>query len=278
MPDVFVAGHALADLFREYEGFFLTLALSGVRIGVVFQILPATSDQMLPGVARNGMIYLFAVFIAAAQPPHHFDDVGSAQMLLLSVKEMFLGAVLGFAASSVFWIAQCTGTLIDDLAGYNNVQMTNPLRGDQSTPISNTLLQLAVTLFYVSGGMMFMLGALFESFKWWPLTAMTPSMSNVVESFIVGRTDSIMTATVKLGMPVMLALVCVDLSIGVLSRAAEKLEPSSLSQPIRGVIGLLMLIFLVGVFAQQVVGSLRLDTFMHEAAALAAPAAGAGQR
>lgn len=271
MPEAMVVAHALADLFKEYEGLFLTLALSGVRIAVVFQILPATSSEMLPGIARNGVIYLFAIFIAAAQPAHHFDDLGSAQMLLLSVKEMFLGLVLGYAASSVFWIAQCTGTLIDDLAGYNNVQMTNPLRGDQSTPISNTLLQLAVTLFYVAGGMMFMLGALFESFKWWPLVSLTPSMTDVAESFIIARTDSIMTATVKLGMPVMFALVCVDLSIGILARAAEKLEPSSLSQPIRGAIGLLMLIFLVAVFAQQVAGSLRLDSFMHEAAALAAP-------
>jgi type III secretion protein T len=278
MPEALAAGHALAQMFNEYQGFFLTLALSGVRIAVVFQILPATSGEMLPGMARNGVIYLFAVFIAAAQPAHRFDDLGSAQMLMISVKEMFLGAVLGYSASSVFWIAQCTGTLIDDLAGYNNVQMTNPLRGDQSTPISNTLLQLAVTLFYLAGGMMFLLGALFESFKWWPLVSLTPSMTDVAQSFILARTDSIMTATVKLGMPVMLALVCVDLTIGVLARAAEKLEPSSLSQPIRGAIGLLMLIFLVAVFAQQVAGSLRLDSFMREAAALAAPAGGVAPR
>lgn len=278
MPEALAAGHALADLFNDYQGLFLTLALSAVRIAVVFQILPATSGEMLPGIARNGVIYVFAVFIAAAQPAHRFDDLGSAQMMMLSLKEMFIGAVLGYAASSVFWIAQCTGTLIDDLAGYNNVQMTNPLRGDQSTPISNTLLQLAVTLFYVGGGMMFMLGALFESFKWWPLVSLTPSMNDVAESFIIGRTDSIMTAAVKLGMPVMLALVFVDLAIGVLARAAEKLEPSSLSQPIRGAIGLLMLIFLVAVFSQQVAGSLRLDSFMHEAAMLAAPQGGAERR
>ncbi|TKC91509.1 EscT/YscT/HrcT family type III secretion system export apparatus protein [Trinickia terrae] len=278
MHEGLALGQALADLFRDYEGFFLTLALSAVRIAVVFQMLPATSGEMLPGLARNGIIYVLAIFVAAAQPAHHYDDLGSAQLMVLSLKEMFLGAVLGFAASTVFWIAQCVGTLIDDVAGYNSVQMTNPLRGDQSTPISNTLMQLAVTLFYVSGGMTFLVGALFESFKWWPLASITPSMSGIAESFIVARTDSIMTATVKLGMPIMLALVLIDLAIGILTRAADKLEPSSLSQPIRGAVGLLMLIFLVAVFAQQVAGSLRLDTFLHEAAALAAPSGGASRR
>ena len=264
---------ALAELFNEYQGFFFTLALSAARIAVAFSIFPPTSGDMLPGTARNGIIYVLAVFVAAAQPDHYFNDLGTAQLLMISLKEMFLGALLGFAASSVFWIAQCVGTLIDDLAGYNSVQMNNPLRGDQSTPTANTLMQMATALFYVGGGMTFLMGAVFESFKWWPLASLTPAMASVAESFFISRTDSIMTATVKLGTPVMLALVFVDLAIGVLARAAEKLEPSSLSQPLRGAIGLLMLIFLVGVFSQQVIGSLRLDGFMREAAALASPGA-----
>ncbi|GLU31313.1 type III secretion system export apparatus subunit SctT [Trinickia caryophylli] len=278
MSEGFAVGHTLAALFSEYEGFFLTLALAGARVAVLFHILPATSDEMLPGVARNGLIYLIAFFVASSEPAHGIDTLGSAQMLMLAVKEMFLGAVLGFAASSVFWIAQCTGTMIDDLAGYNSVQMNNPMRGDQSTPISNTLMQLAVTLFYVAGGMTFLLGALFESFKWWPLTSITPSMSDVAESFVIARTDSIIGTAVKLAMPVMLALVLVDVSIGVLARTAEKLEPSSLSQPIRGAVGLLMLVFLVGVLAQQVTGALRLDSFMREAGTLHGAPGGATRR
>lgn len=273
MSDAMIAARALAELFNEYQGFFFTLALSASRIAVAFSIFPPTSGDMLPGMARNGIIYVLAVFVAAAQPAHYFDGLGSVQLLMISLKEMFLGALLGFAASSVFWIAQCVGALIDDLAGYNSVQMNNPLRGDQSTPTSNTLMQLATALFYVGGGMTFLMGAVFESFKWWPLASLTPSMASVAESFIISRTDSIMAATVKFGMPVMLALVFVDLSIGMLARAAEKLEPSSLSQPLRGAIGLLMLILLVGVLSQQILGSLRLDGFVREAAALASPGA-----
>lgn len=268
MDDGFAVARALAWMLNDYEALIVTVAMSAVRIAVIFSLLPATSGEMLPGLARNGVIYVLAFFVAAAQPAHHFDGITSTQMIMIAVKEAFLGAVLGYAASTVFWVAQCVGTMIDDLAGYNNVQMNNPLRGDQSTPISNTLVQLAVTLFYVGGGMMFLLGAVFESFKWWPLASLTPSMSDVAQSFILSRTDSMMSMSVKLAMPVMLALVLVDLSLGLLARAADKLEPSSLSQTLRGAIGLLMLIFLVAVFAQQVAGSLRLDAFMHDAAAL----------
>src|SRR6185437_8442613 len=232
---------ALLGFFGAYHNFIVMLMLTGIRIMVTFILLPATSDTVLPGTARNGVVYVLTMFVAAGQVPQAFDSLNSAALLVLACKEAFLGFAFGYCAAPVFWIAQSLGTLIDDLAGFNNVQMTNPLRGDQSTPVSTLLLQLVVTLFYIGGGMLFVLGALFESFKWWPPYVLYPSLSNTAETFLIQRTDTIWTALAKLG-----------------ARAADKLEPSSLSQPLRGVIGVLMLIALVAVFASQVVGDLQL--------------------
>ncbi|AXE95061.1 type III secretion system export apparatus subunit SctT [Paraburkholderia sp. 22099] len=249
---------ALLGFFEAYHNLIIMLMLTGIRIMVTFILLPATSDTALPGTARNGVVYVLTMFVAAGQVPQAFDSLNSAALLVLACKEAFLGFAFGYCAAPVFWIAQSLGTLIDDLAGFNNVQMTNPLRGDQSTPVSTLLLQLVVTLFYVGGGMLFVLGALFQSFKWWPPYVLYPSLSNSAETFLIQRTDTIWTALAKLGTPVMLVLVLVDLGLGIVARAADKLEPSSLSQPLRGVIGVLMLIALVAVFASQVVGDVQL--------------------
>lgn len=249
---------ALLGFFEAYHNFIVMLVLTGIRIMVTFILLPATSDTVLPGTARNGVVYVLTMFVAAGQVPQAFDSLNSAALLVLACKEAFLGFAFGYCAAPVFWIAQSLGTLIDDLAGFNNVQMTNPLRGDQSTPVSTLLLQLVVTLFYIGGGMLFVLGALFESFKWWPPYVLYPSLSNTAETFLIQRTDTIWTALAKLGTPVMLVLILVDLGLGIVARAADKLEPSSLSQPLRGVIGVLMLIALVAVFASQVVGDVQL--------------------
>jgi type III secretion protein T len=249
---------ALLGFFEAYHNLIIMLMLTGIRIMVTFILLPATSDTALPGTARNGVVYVLTMFVAAGQVPQAFDSLNSAALLVLACKEAFLGFAFGYCAAPVFWIAQSLGTLIDDLAGFNNVQMTNPLRGDQSTPVSTLLLQLVVTLFYVGGGMLFVLGALFQSFKWWPPYVLYPSLSNSAETFLIQRTDTIWTALAKLGTPVMLVLLLVDLGLGIVARAADKLEPSSLSQPLRGVIGVLMLIALVAVFASQVVGDVQL--------------------
>lgn len=184
-------------------------------------------------------------------------------------KEAFIGMLIGFAASTVFWIAESVGLLIDDLAGYNNVQMTNPLSGQQSTPVSTVLLQLAIVSFYALGGMLMLLGALFESFRWWPLSQLQPDMGAVSESFVIQQTDGMMAAVVKLSAPVMLVLVLVDLAIGFVARAADKLEPSNLSQPIRGVLALLLLALLTSVFIAQFsesLGFLHFQQQLHDAA------------
>lgn len=249
---------ALLGWFEAYHNLIVLMLLTGTRIMVAFLVLPATSDTVLPGTARNGVVYVLTAFVAAGQAPHEFESLNSAMLLVLAFKEAFLGLAFGYCGATVFWIAQSLGTLIDDLAGFNSVQMTNPLRGDQSTPVSTLLLQLVVTLFYVGGGMLFVLHALFQSFKWWPPYVLYPSLSDTALTFLIQRTDSVWTAFAKLGTPVMLVLILVDLGLGIVARAADRLEPTSLSQPLRGLIGVLMLIALVTVFASQIVTDVRL--------------------
>lgn len=256
--DLHTWAEALLGWFEAYHNLVVMMLLTGIRIMATFFLLPATSDTVLPGTARNGVVYVLTIFVAAGQAPQAFESLTSGALLVLACKEAFLGLALGYSAAPVFWTAQSLGTLIDDLAGFNNVQMTNPLRGDQSTPVSTLLLQLVVTLFYVGGGMLFVLGALFQSFKWWPPYALYPSLADTALTFLIQRTDSVWTALAKLGTPVMLVLVLVDLGLGIVARAADRLEPTSLSQPLRGVIGVLMLIALVAVFASQVASDVRL--------------------
>ena len=227
---------SLATLWLAHDGLhglLILLALCSIRILVVFVVLPAASDQVLSGGVRNGVVYAISLFIAAGQPADALVRLDGMTMGIIVGKEMFIGLVIGYTASSVFWIAQSVGVIIDNMAGFNNIQTSNPLRGEQSTPISNVLIQMAIVLFYVSGGMLLLLGAIFESFRWWPLTATMPSLDAMTQSFLIGRVDTIASATVKLAAPVMLVLALVDLGFGLVAKAADKLEPTSLSQPVR---------------------------------------------
>lgn len=260
-PELIGQAGALHLTWAYFVQMLSILALCSLRVLVTFIMLPATTTEVLPGVARNGVVLLMTLFVAFGQPMTTFEQLAPETLVQLCAKEAFIGLLLGYAAATIFWAAESIGVVVDNLAGYNNVQMSNPLRGDQSTPVGNSMLQLAIALFYLLGGMTALLGTIFESFRWWPLGTIQPDMSALAQTFVLKSTDSLFQTIVKLSSPIMLVMVLVDLGFGVLGRAAEKLEPSSLSHPVRGAVALLLLVVLTANFVDQVKTQLAFSDF-----------------
>lgn len=256
----------------------MLLAVCLLRVYAVFLVLPATTDQVLQGPIRNGVCICLALFIAWGQPAGLVHGMDIMQLVATIAKEALIGVVLGFAASTVFWVAEGVGVLIDNQSGYNNVQQTNPLSGEQSTPIGNLLSQLAISGFYLLGGMLMLTGILFDSFHWWPIGSLSPAWSTILEDFVRVQTGHYLELMIKIAAPALLVLMLIDLGFGILSKTAEKLEPNNLAQPVKGAVAIALLSLLVAVFFEQVRPALSMQNLSAELAqwARAAEAAKAG--
>ncbi|HEY3536488.1 MAG: type III secretion system export apparatus subunit SctT [Trinickia sp.] len=245
------------------------LGLSSVRLYVVFSIFPPTADGVLQGVVRNGIVLLFSSFVAYGQPVMVMESLSSTFMIVMALKEAIIGLVLGFAASTVFWVAESAGTYIDDLTGYNNAQMTNPLREESATPTSILLSQVAGVAFWVLGGMTFLLAVVYESFNWWPIISRAPVATNVIESFVLHQTDTLMQTVAKLATPIMFVLVLIDVAIGFAAKSAQKLDLANLSQPVKGAVTVFILALFVGIFVNEVKDQLVLKGLAEQLRAIA---------
>jgi type III secretion protein T len=231
----------------------LTLvAICSVRLFVILFIFPPTADGILQGAVRNGVVVIFSLFIAYGQPAAFLDSLSGMMLIEIGLKEALIGLVLGISASTVFWVAEGAGTYVDDLTGYNSVQITNPMREDSSTPTAALLSQIAIVAFWTFGGMTFLLSVLYESYRWWPIASQTPIASNVIESFALSQTDTLMQTTAKLAMPMVFILLLIDFAFGFGAKSAQKLDLMSLSQPVKGMVAVLMLALFVGIFVDQV--------------------------
>jgi type III secretion protein T len=242
---IFQYGEALGNIIE-------LLALCSLRFFVTFMVLPATGQQFIQGMIRNGFVLILGFYVAFGQTPEELLDYSALELFSFALKECMIGLLIGFAASTVFWTAECVGAMLDTQTGYNNVQLSNPMSGQQSTPISGMLLQMMVSVFYVLGGMLVLIGVIFESFKIWPIRSTFPSLNKVADLFVIHQLDTLMTGVVKFSAPILLILLLIDLGFGLVTRAADKLEPSSLSQPVKGAVGVLLLSLLVGLFTEQV--------------------------
>ena len=271
--DPFAGTEALIHLGESAKSLLTLLAVCSLRGYVAMLVLPVTNDSVLQGVVRNGLALTIGIFIAAGQPLQALDGVPTLTLLALIAKEGLIGLLLGYAVSTVFWVAEGVGVLIDNQAGYNNVQQTNPLSGEQSTPVGNLLSQLAICGFYLLGGMMALVGLLFESFHWWGLDRLMPEWSQLLERFLQVQVSSYLQAVVKIASAVVMVLLLIDLGIGLIAKTADKLEPNNLAQPIKGAVALLMLVMLVAVFFEQVRPQLALHAMAHDLSAWLRPLA-----
>jgi type III secretion protein T len=240
------------DWALQTQQLLALIVVCSVRVYAAMMVLPATSDAVLQGTVRNGVALTFGLFVAWGQPQQLLQDLSLPHLVVMVLKEAAIGMIIGMACGTIFWVAEGVGMLIDNQAGYNNVQQTNPMSGQQSTPVGNLLMQLAIASFYMLGGLLVFAGLMLDSFRWWPLTSAMPSWDHLLEGFLPLEIRSYGEAVLKVAGPIMMMMTIIDLGIGLLGKAAEKLEPGSLGQPIKGATAMLMLALLVAVFFQQV--------------------------
>lgn len=248
--------------------FLIVLGLCSERLMVLMMIFPPTSDNVVQGRVRTALALLWGSFIAYGQ--RGLLEQGESMMLVgIGLKEALIGVGLGFAASTVFWAAESVGTYVDDLTGFNQLQMQNPSQGQQTSLTSTLLSQFAIAAFWCLGGMTFLLGAIYESYTWWPLANLTPAGGSILESFVLLKTDSLMETVAKLATPMMLMLLLIDIGFGFTGKVSQKLDLPSLAQPVKGALTILMLALMAAIFIDQVRDQLSLVGIAAEARALA---------
>ncbi|AZQ54268.1 type III secretion system export apparatus subunit SctT [Burkholderia cenocepacia] len=248
--------------------FLIVLGLCSERLMVLMMIFPPTSDNVVQGRVRTALALLWGSFVAYGQ--RGLLEQGEAMMLVgIGLKEALIGVGLGFAASTVFWAAESVGTYVDDLTGFNQLQMQNPSQGQQTSLTSTLLSQFAIAAFWCLGGMTFLLGAIYESYTWWPLANLTPAGGSILESFVLLKTDSLMETVAKLATPMMLMLLLIDIGFGFTGKVSQKLDLPSLAQPVKGALTILMLALMAAIFIDQVRDQLSLVGIAAEARALA---------
>jgi type III secretion protein T len=251
MRELFESHLELNHYSETLQALLTIIAISTLRVYAAFMVLPATSDQVLQGRTSTGLCLVIGFFIAWGQPAHALAGLTIPMVVAMLSKEALLGVLLGFALSTVFWVAESAGTLVDNAAGFNSVQQTNPLSGQQNTPVANLMSQLTITGFYMLGGMLVCIGILFESFRWWPAAALVPPVGAALERFLAAQVEGYFAMAVKLAAPVLLIVVLIDLAFGLLGKAADKLEPQNLSQPVKSGVATALIALLVLAFFEQ---------------------------
>jgi type III secretion protein T len=219
------------------------------RVATFLLVLPLFGPKTFRGVALNVFVLSQIIFLlpllesAASASAPHFSEI---DRVMIVVKEVFVGGLLGFSLATVFLVAQSVGYLIDLQTGSNNSATFDPTTNHEEGPMSGFLLQFVIALFLAGGGLLHMLGLLFESYAVWPIESWFPKIDVSLRDYVSAQSTSILQLIVKLAVPVVMILLLVEIGLGLMNRFAPQLDVFHLAMPIKGCLATLILIVFLG--------------------------------
>jgi len=233
--------------YVEFHRWILAAVLAMARVGGAFAICPALTESMIPGVARRAAVLGFSClaipFIKTGMPP---GEPNYWMFGLLAFKEAVIGFLIGFFAAIPFWIAENVGNFIDNQRGATMGEVYSPLNGSQVSTTGIFFTQIVSTVFFVSGAILLVLGALYKSYAVWPVF---PADAGGFIAFapnapvqMLGALDGMLKTTVVISAPVIIVMFLATIGLGLVNRTAPQLNVFFLSMPVKSALGVAMLI------------------------------------
>ncbi|CAI8743375.1 Secretion system apparatus protein SsaT [Pseudomonas chlororaphis] len=223
-------------------------------LGVMIMV-PLFNQSTLGGpLVRNALALVIALPMVALVDTWPQLDAARQQAsvqgyVLLIAGELCIGVLLGFCAAIPFWAMDMAGFLIDTLRGASMASVLNPMLGQQSSLLGILFTQVFGVLFLMAGGFNLLIESIYRSYASLPpgeVFRLGPGFPD----FLSHQWQLAYELCLRFSMPAIVAILLVDLALGLINRSAQQLNVFFLSMPIKSAFAILMLIISVG-FAFQ---------------------------
>ncbi len=173
--------------------------------------------------------------------------------LLLMMKEVFIGLVVGFLNSLVFILMEMAGRLVDTSRGTAMSEVMEPHSGQRATPFGDLFYQLFLIIFMAVGAHGIFFDAFFMSFSAVPLNVGLPPVDQLgtLAYYVLRLTGDVFLAAVLLASPVIAAVLVTDVVFGILNRVAPQLNAYFMALPVKAMVGVILILAVLDAFVQR---------------------------
>ena len=219
-----------------------TVLWYALRIGAAVQVLPVMGGQTMPARARLILTLALSAAMSTVLPAPPPMGVDAATVLGV-VREFTVGISIGLMLRLAFEAGQLAGELVSQGMGLSFATLADPLSGASSPVLSQWFYLVFGLLFFTLDGHLALVELLAGSYGGVPVGAALPdpqALLGAVPAFF----GHCLRAGVLLALPVMMALLAVNIAFGVLARAASQLNPIAIGLPVALLVGLVLLCLL----------------------------------
>lgn len=230
------------------------------RIAGLVMTAPLIGTRTVP--VRIRLIIALAITMVVFPVIPAVPDVEpiSGEGFLISIQQVMTGIAMGLCLRVVFVALELAGQAIGQLMGLMMANMVDPMNGNNVPIIGQFYLLLATLLFLAVDGHLLMIKVLAESFTTLPI-GVNGISSNGIWDFITW-TGQIIGVAVIIALPAMVSLLIVNLSFGVMTRAAPQLNIFAVGFPIMIILGVMIIFFSLNTFVPHMIQMFEDGNFM----------------
>ena len=239
------------DFSADIQRFLLIFA----RVASVLWLLPLFSSRAVSVPFKAGLSLLIAYLLFDSMTVDRSFSSDPYFLLLFVMKEVFIGLAIGFLVKVLFMAVNVAGEIISIQSGFSFARFMDPLSMTQVTVIEQFKNLLAMMLFLAMDAHHILIKAMVSSFRDVPIGSVT--IQQPFFQYLITITGRVFTTGFKIGAPIIVTLLFVELALGMLSRMIPQINIFIEGVPLKILVTVVMLSFSLGVIAPGIVSMFR---------------------
>lgn len=206
-----------------------------MRVGAMLMAAPLFNSRQLPVKIRLLLALQITWIIAISLPQQPSVDVLSHTGFIILLQQILIGVIMGFILQMVFGALVLGGQVIAYSMGLGFASMVDPQNGVQVPVVAQYYLILATLLFLTFNGHLLLIELLADSFHTLPVAVDGITRNDLRE--VVAWGSRMFAGGLLIALPIMGAMLMVNMGMGVVMRAAPQLNIFSIGFPITMLMG-----------------------------------------
>ena len=193
-----------------------------LRVGGFVLAAPIASETVIPRLVKV-ILSLSLAFLMAPMVTAPADlSIFSGNGLLAAVQEVLIGVAIGMVVQLAFEALIFAGQTISMTMGLGFATLVDPQRGANTTVLGQMFMIFGILTYLAINGHLVLLGALAESFHSLPIGGGHIDGNFLLSVAVWGA--RVFQSGLLIALPAMIALVIVNLALGVVTRTAPQLN------------------------------------------------------
>lgn len=239
-------------------GVLSLLLLFLARFLPIIALSPFFGARVLPHPVKVTFgISIFVVFLPqllnVTTTPLNFSPF----TVLLMLKELFVGLIIGFIMSIPFVIVQNAGIIIDHQRGGASLMVNDPTVQNQSSPLGTLFNMVLIFIFYTLDGPFLFLNAIITSYDVIPpdrlLNTLFFDRNSSFWLMMLQLFNQVMVVSMQLAAPGLLAILMTDVFLGIANRLAPQVQITFLGMPLKSLLALTVVCFGWKLFSEEMI-------------------------